>query len=145
MLSGVLENIPDERNGLLARTAAAIRNLGCRARLILLNSMHVGSHLVAHSAEDSQRDRKSHSARLQQVGPKGLFQYRTAATCAFATHESATLCDERWSGRRGSTAAGKDRSRTPPAIQRFCRSRAFACRVRGFVKAVGGYRYSPRP
>ena len=30
----------------------------------------------------SQRDRKYRSARLQQTGPKGLFQYRSAGTCA---------------------------------------------------------------
>jgi hypothetical protein len=34
--------------------------------------------LAAHSLEDSRRDRKCRSARLQRTVPKGLFQYRTA-------------------------------------------------------------------
>jgi hypothetical protein len=35
-------------------------------------------NFAAHSPEDSQRDRKRRSARLERTVPKGLFQYRTA-------------------------------------------------------------------
>ena len=35
-------------------------------------------NFAAHSPEDSQRDRKCHSARLKRTVPKGLLQYRTA-------------------------------------------------------------------
>ena len=35
-------------------------------------------NFAAHSPEDSQRDRKCRSARLERTVPKRLFQYRTA-------------------------------------------------------------------
>ena len=39
-------------------------------------------NFAAHSLEDSQRDRKCRSARLERTVPKGLFRYRTAGTRA---------------------------------------------------------------
>ena len=41
-------------------------------------------NFAAHSPEDSQGYRKSHSARLQQTGSKGPVHYRTAARRALA-------------------------------------------------------------
>jgi len=35
-------------------------------------------NFAAHPPEDNQHDRRCRSARLQRIGPKGLFQSRTA-------------------------------------------------------------------
>ena len=41
-------------------------------------------NFAAHTPENSQRDRKCRSARLERTVPKGLFQYRSAGVCALA-------------------------------------------------------------
>jgi hypothetical protein len=60
------------------RSAAAVP----QTALILVVTWRYGSGLpnfAVHSPEDSQRDRNARSARFQQAGPEGLFQYGTAA------------------------------------------------------------------
>jgi hypothetical protein len=41
-------------------------------------------NFAAHSLDDTQRDRKCRSARLERTVPKGLFRYRTAGLRAFS-------------------------------------------------------------
>ena len=52
-------------------------------------------NFAAHSLEDSQRDRKCRSARLEQTVPKGLFRYRTADLARRLRPAIVTLRDYR--------------------------------------------------
>jgi hypothetical protein len=47
-------------------------------------------NFAAHSPEDRQHDRSHRSARLERIGPKRLFQYRTAARRALSQSPPAT-------------------------------------------------------
>jgi hypothetical protein len=50
-------------------------------------------NFAAHSPEDSQRDRKCRSARLERTVPKGLFQYRSAAPRALSSSSGVAQRD----------------------------------------------------
>ena len=52
-------------------------------------------NFAAHSPEDSQRDRKCRSARLERPVPKQLFQYISAVHVRSTGHKATTQRDER--------------------------------------------------
>jgi hypothetical protein len=86
------------------RTASRSARRACRP-LSFCRGQGYSSGLLnfaAHSPEDSQRDRKFRSARLERTVPKGLFQYRTAGPRAFSLTSRITQRDaETGSGRSG--------------------------------------------
>jgi hypothetical protein len=89
---------PDHRKDRREHVAALAHRLGRPARLrwveltavpqtapisVVTRRHKSGSlNFASYSPEDDDHDRRRRSARLQLPGPKGLFQYRTAGTCA---------------------------------------------------------------